>query len=76
MKKSLAITLATAALILVAAFATLAVLTAVAGQKSGIEKATAVNCAKLTPAAAQAVTDPHHGERLTARARCTTSQNG
>jgi hypothetical protein len=53
MKKSLAITLAAAALILVAAFATLAVLTAIAGQESGIEKSTAGNCAKLTPAAAQ-----------------------
>ena len=38
MKKTLAITLAAAALILVLAFATLTVLTAAAGQKSGLEK--------------------------------------
>ena len=38
MKKTLAITLAAAALILVLAFAALTVLTAVAGQKSGLEK--------------------------------------
>jgi hypothetical protein len=38
MKKSLAITLAAAALILVTAFATLTVLAAVAGQRSGLEK--------------------------------------
>jgi hypothetical protein len=37
-KKTLAITLAAAALILVLAFAALTVLTAVAGQKSGLEK--------------------------------------
>jgi hypothetical protein len=36
-KKTLAITLAAAALILVLAFAALTVLTAVAGQKSGLE---------------------------------------
>jgi hypothetical protein len=38
MKKTLAITLAAAALILVLAFAALTVLTAVAGQKSGFER--------------------------------------
>ena len=38
MKKSLAITLAAAVLILVLAFAALTVLTAVAGQKSGLER--------------------------------------
>ena len=37
-KKTLAITLAAAALILVLAFAALTVLTAVAGQNSGLEK--------------------------------------
>ena len=38
MKKTLAITLAAVALILVLAFAALTVLTAVAGQTSGLEK--------------------------------------
>ena len=38
MKKTLAITLAAVALILVLAFATLTVLSAVAGQESGLEK--------------------------------------
>ena len=38
MKKTLAISLAAAALILVLAFAALTVLTAVAGQRSGLEK--------------------------------------
>ena len=38
MKKSLAITLAIAALILVAAFASLTVLSALAGQQSGLEQ--------------------------------------
>jgi hypothetical protein len=61
MKKSFAITLAAAALILVVAFATLAVLTAVAGQESGLEKSTAWHCAKPAPAVP------------TARARCTAS---
>ena len=46
MKKSLAITLAAAALILVAAFATLTILTAVAGQQSGLEKSTPVHASR------------------------------
>jgi hypothetical protein len=41
MKKSLAVTIAVAAVILVTAFAALAVLTALAGQKSGLEKSSA-----------------------------------
>jgi hypothetical protein len=43
MKKSLAITLAAAALILVLAFATLAVLSAVAGQQSGLDRSTSMS---------------------------------
>ena len=50
MKKSLAITFAAAALILVLAFATLTVLTAVAGQESGLEKSAAGHCVKASPA--------------------------
>jgi hypothetical protein len=56
MKKSLAITIAVTALILVAAFATLTVLTAVAGQRSGLEQSTA-GCATWTPARCTTVRD-------------------
>ena len=45
MKKSLAITVAVTAVILIAAFATLAVLTALAGQESGLDRSTAGRCA-------------------------------
>ena len=48
MKKSLAITLAAAALILVAALAALTVLSALAGQQSGLEKSSAAVCHGLT----------------------------
>ena len=44
MKKSLAITLAAAALILVAALAALTVLEALAGQRSGLEQSSAAYC--------------------------------
>ena len=76
MKKSLAITLAAAALILVAAFAALTVLTALAGQQSGLDRSSAGNCYGLTPAAARAATDPDHGRRPNSLARCTTSRRG
>ena len=72
MMKSLAITVAVAAVILIAAFATLAVLSAIAGQESGLEKSTAVRCAPPHPAAAHAATHPAHGERPAAHAGCTT----
>lgn len=75
MKKSLAITLAAAALILVAALATVAVLSALAGQQSGLEKSTAARCATAPPAAAHAAAGPHHGEHLIALSRCMTSQD-
>jgi hypothetical protein len=75
MKKSLAITLAAAALIVVA-LAALAVLTAVAGQQSGLEKSTARHCVELTPAAARAATDSDYPSRLTALARCTAGHDG
>jgi hypothetical protein len=42
-KKTLAITLSAAALILILAFATLTVLSAVAGQQSGLEKSAPVH---------------------------------
>ena len=58
MKSSLAITLSAAILILIAAFATLGVLTAVAGQRSGLEHARAAHCGMLTPATTRSASDP------------------
>ena len=70
MKKSLAITGSAIALILVAAFATLAVLTAYAGQKSGLEKSGARRCGRVDAAALRDVTAPGYGARLASLARC------
>jgi hypothetical protein len=74
-KTSLAITLSAAALILIAALATLGVLTAVAGQKSGLEQSHAAHCGKLTPTAGRGVAEPDYGARLTALARCNPSHD-
>jgi hypothetical protein len=65
MKKTLAITASAVVLIVVAAAATLGVLTAHAGQQSGLHR-----CAKLSPAAARAVADPGYGTNLAKLARC------
>jgi hypothetical protein len=70
MKKSLAITISTAALILVAAVAVLGVLTAYAGQQSGLAKSSLHRCGKVDAAALRDVADPSYGARLAALARC------
>jgi hypothetical protein len=73
MKKPLTITIAAVALIVAAALATLAVLTAYAGQQSGLHKSGLHHCAKLSPGAAGSVSDPGYGERLAKLARCHSS---
>jgi hypothetical protein len=73
MKKSLAITLSAATLIVVAALATLGVLSAFAGQQSGLEKSNATRCGHLNAAAFRDVDDPNYGARLAKLARCRTS---
>ncbi len=73
MKKSLAITLSAATLIVVAALATLGVLTAFAGQKSGLEKSNATRCGHMNAAAFRDVSDPNYGARLAELGRCRTS---
>ena len=65
MKKTLVSAASTVVLIVVAAVATLGVLTAHAGQPSGLQR-----CAKLSPAAARAVADPGYGANLAKFARC------
>lgn len=70
MKKSLSITVAVAVVILVAAAAVLGVLSAYAGQQSGLEKSKLQHCKPLTREEAQDVTNPQYGERLAQLARC------
>ena len=65
MKKTLVITASAVVLIVVAAAATLGVLTAHAGQQSGLHR-----CAKLSPTAARAVADPGYGATLATFMRC------
>ena len=65
MKKTLVSAASTVVLIVAAAVATLGVLTAHAGQQSGLHR-----CAKLSPAAARAVADPEYGATLAKFARC------
>jgi hypothetical protein len=66
MKKTLVITASAVVLIVVAAAATLGVLSAHAGQQSGLHR-----CAKLSPAAARTIADPGYGATLAKLARCT-----
>jgi hypothetical protein len=73
MKKSVVITLAAATLIVVAALATLGVLTAFAGEKSGLEKSNATRCGHMSAADFRDVSDPNYGMRLAELARCRTS---
>jgi hypothetical protein len=65
MKKTLVITASAVVLIVVAATTTLGVLTALAGQQSGLHR-----CAKLSPAAARAVADPGYAPTLAKLATC------
>lgn len=70
-KNPYVITASVAAIIVVAALATLGVLSALAGQKSGLEKSGRTHCPTLSAKAAQDVTAPGYGERLAKLAHCT-----
>jgi hypothetical protein len=69
-KNPLVITLAIAALIVVAALGTLGVLSALKGQKSGLEKSGRSTCPTLGAKALRDVSDPGYGRRLATLARC------
>jgi hypothetical protein len=71
MKNPFVITISVAAIIVVAALATLGVLSAFAGEKSGLDKSGRKHCPKLTAKAARDVTDSGYGERLAKLAHCT-----
>jgi hypothetical protein len=64
------ITAAVVAIIIVAALATLGVMSAVGGQRSGLEKSGRHDCPKLGVKAAQDVTDPGYSKRLEKLAHC------
>ena len=70
-KNPFVITASVAAIIVVAALATLGVLSAFAGQKAGLEKSERKHCPKLTAKVARDVTDPGYGVRLAKLAHCT-----
>ena len=69
-KNPFVITAAVVALIVVAALATLGVVSAIAGQRSGLEKSGRHDCPNLSVKAAQDVTDPGYAKRLEKLARC------
>jgi hypothetical protein len=69
-KNPLVITLAIAALIVVAALGTLGVLSALMGQKSGLEKSGRSTCPTLGAKALRDVSDAGYGRRLATLARC------
>jgi hypothetical protein len=69
-KNPLVITLAIAALIVVAALGTLGVLSALTGQQSGLEKSGRNTCPTVGAKAFRDVGDPGYGRRLAALARC------
>ena len=70
-KNAFVITAAVIAIIVVAALATLGVLSALSGQRSGLEKSGRHDCPRLSAKAAQDVTDPGYGPRLAKLAHCT-----
>ena len=69
-KNPFVVTAAVVTIIIVAALATLGVMSAVAGQKFGLEKSGRYDCPKLSVKAAQEVTDPGYGKRLERLANC------
>jgi hypothetical protein len=71
MKNPFVITASVAAIIVVAALATLGLLAAFKGQNSGLEKSGRQHCPKLSAKAARDVTNPAYGERLAKLAHCT-----
>jgi hypothetical protein len=70
-KKTLTILVVATALIVVASTAAFALLSAYAGEKSGLHR-----CPALGSADVRAVTDPGYGTRLAEFARCRASQGG
>jgi hypothetical protein len=69
-KNAFVITAAVLAIIVVGALATLGVLSALSGQRSGLEKSSRHDCQRLSARAAQDVTDPGYGQRLARLAHC------
>jgi hypothetical protein len=69
-KNPLVITLAIAALIVVAALGTLGVLSALTGQQSGLEKSGRNTCPTVGAKAFRDVGDAGYGQRLATLARC------
>ncbi len=69
-KNPFVITAAVSALVVVAALATLGVLSAFAGEKAGLDKSSRHNCPTLSAKAAKDVTDPGYGKRLEKLAHC------
>jgi hypothetical protein len=69
-KNPLVITVAVAAIVVVAALATLGVLSAFSGQSSGLEKSGRHDCPRLSAKAAQNVTNPGYANRLAKLAHC------
>jgi hypothetical protein len=69
-KNPFVITAAVVTVIIVAALATLGVMSAVGGQNSGLEKSGRSDCPKLSVKAGQDVTDPGYGKRLEKLAHC------
>jgi hypothetical protein len=69
-KNPFVITASILAIVVVAALATLGVLSAFAGEKSGLEKAGRHHCPKLSAKAVKDVTNPDYGKRLQKLASC------
>ena len=69
-KNPFVITASVVAVIIVAALATLGVLSAFAGEKSGLDKSGRHDCPTLSAKAAKDVTDPGYAKRLEKLARC------
>ena len=70
-KNPFVITAAVVAIVVVAALATLGVLSAFAGEKSGLEKSGRQHCPKVSAKAFRDVSDPGYGKRLAKLAHCT-----
>jgi hypothetical protein len=69
-KNAFVITAAVIAIIVAAALATLGLVSALNGQRSGLEKSGRHDCPRLSAKAAQDVTDSGYGQRLAKLAHC------
>jgi hypothetical protein len=69
-KSPFVITASVVAIVVVAALATLGVLSAFAGEKSGFEKSGRQHCPKVSAKAFKDVTNPDYGKRLEKLASC------